>query len=218
MSYLGRVAFCMPVIIYFAVAFNHVTYICLMFLHNRNEKDMNPDCNVMRKAFINKVGCPIDIYFAPQNKIEGYNCEQFTEHLGPLEPFMVSDIKTRDVDGRNSPMKMTNTYNGHSFVARMSHDQTLVARIELESDTVRDCPELKRTSAGAEVHVDEKLLQGALMAINATKSDAWFAATTANASISSPILAKPHHHHEKHGSLLHNHTGIISTASMPIAS
>ncbi|KAL7533882.1 hypothetical protein ACHAXR_008047 [Thalassiosira sp. AJA248-18] len=184
-----------------------------------NPKDMDPDCNVMRKAFINKVGCPIDIYFAPQNKVEGYNCETFTKHLGPLDPFLLSDTTTRDIDGHNSPLKFENTYNGHSFVARMSHDQTLVARIELDHDVVKDCPEPnKRGGAGVEVRVDERLLQGVPMPVNASESsNAWFVSAKVNATTAAPVLSgKPRQ--EKHDLLWHNnHTGIIS-ASVPIAS
>ena len=53
---------------------------------------------------------------------------------------------------------------------------------------------------------------------NATKSDAWFIAAKANATVSSPVMAKPHQHHKKQDMLWNNRTGILSTASMPIAS
>lgn len=147
-----------------------------------NPMDRDPDCNVLRKAFINKVGCPVDIYFAPANRVEGYNCEVFTKHLGPLDKFLSSDTKTRNIDGHNSPLKFENTYNGHSFVARMAHDQSLVAKIELDHDIVRDCPEPKRSVAGVEVQVDERLLQGVpMLTTNATKlsSNAWLVSAQA---------------------------------------
>eukprot|EP00571_Detonula_confervacea_P001873 CAMPEP_0172316594 /NCGR_PEP_ID=MMETSP1058-20130122/28764_1 /TAXON_ID=83371 /ORGANISM="Detonula confervacea, Strain CCMP 353" /LENGTH=502 /DNA_ID=CAMNT_0013030935 /DNA_START=36 /DNA_END=1544 /DNA_ORIENTATION=- len=182
-----------------------------------NAEDMDPDCNVMRKAFINKVGCPVDIYFAPQNKIEGYNCETFTKHLGPLDPFLSK--RNIDVDAHNSPLKFENTYNGHNFVARMSHDHSLVARIELDHDIVRDCPEPKRSGAGVEVRLDEIMLPIDTMQINATESvytsKNWLASANHNATASPIITGKTRQ--EKHGLLWHNRTGVIS-ASVPIAS
>ena len=43
-----------------------------------------------------------------------------------------------------------NSYNGHSIVVRMSHDQSLVARIDLNHDVVTDCPGPKRVGAAAD--------------------------------------------------------------------
>ena len=121
----------------------------------------------MDKAFINKVGCPIDIYFSPR-AWEGYDeeveiggprtsspgsprqCEIFTRHLGPLGPFLQTKAYWDDPtvraldDGWLSPLIFQNTYNRHSFVARMSHDKSLVARIDLDHDEVVDCPEPRR--------------------------------------------------------------------------
>ncbi|KAL3774843.1 hypothetical protein ACHAW5_000825 [Stephanodiscus triporus] len=125
-------------------------------------KDFNPNCNVLQKAFINKVGCPIDIYFSPKDMdrgdmpeglegpmLEEKYCEIFQKHLGPLEPYLASDPSTRNIDdGWRSPLTFVNTYNRHSFVARMSHDQSLVARISLDHDVVFDCPEPGRVGFG----------------------------------------------------------------------
>lgn len=181
-----------------------------------NTFDMDPDCNVIRKAFINKVGCPVDIYFAPQNRIEGYNCETFTKHLGPLDPLI-----TPPLDARNSPLKFENTYNGHNFVARMSHDQSLVARIVIDHDVVMDCPEPKRSGAGVEVRLDEILLSRDTMEINATESvyssSNWLASTSHNATGSPIIPRKFRPDKDKHDLLWHNHSGVIS-ASVPITS
>eukprot|EP00585_Thalassiosira_rotula_P003467 CAMPEP_0196143476 /NCGR_PEP_ID=MMETSP0910-20130528/13459_1 /TAXON_ID=49265 /ORGANISM="Thalassiosira rotula, Strain GSO102" /LENGTH=542 /DNA_ID=CAMNT_0041404941 /DNA_START=1 /DNA_END=1629 /DNA_ORIENTATION=- len=187
-------------------------------------KDMNPSCNILRKAFINKVGCPVDIYFAPQNKKEGFNCEKFTNHLGPLDSFLSSNHQTRDIEGHDSPLKFSNTYNGHSFVARMSHDQSLVARIELHHDVIKDCPEPTRTGVGVEVRVDERMLQGVLvdaMLVNATKSvyvinsDVLVSAAQVNATASSIHGGKPLK--EMRDLRWHNRTGSVA-ASMPMAS
>ena len=116
---------------------------------------------MIRKSFINKVGCAVDIYFEGNKQMEAgedYNCETFTKHLGDLDTFLAMDPTTRDVDGPLSPLKFENTYNGHNFVVRMSHDQSLVARIELDHDVVSDCPEPKRNGASMTVEANERLL------------------------------------------------------------
>ena len=138
---------------------------------DRNPIHFDHGCNVLTKAFINKVGCPIDIYFTTQDINRGdevehnegvhsdHNCEIFTQHLGSLEPFLALDPTMRDLDDNwMSPFGLQATYNGHSFVARMSHDQSLVARIDLDHDVVTDCPGPKRFIALADA--SESTFQG----------------------------------------------------------
>ena len=177
-----------------------------------NPRDSAPLCNILRKAFINKVGCPIDIYFAPQN-VKGESsieCEKFTNHLGPIHDFLAAEIP--NLDGYTSPLKFENTYNGHSFVARMSHDQSFVARIEIDHDIVRDCPEptQPRSSSVVEVHADETIMiNNPFMVINATK-DTVGSAFGYNTSTLAPIL-KEKSFEEKSGSIFlnsHNQSGI----------
>ena len=187
-------------------------------------KDMNPECNVLRKSFINKVGCPIDIYFAPENKVEGedYNCEIFTKHLGSLSPFLSSDPTTRDIDGSTSPLKFENTYNGHSFVARMAHDQSLVARIDVDHDVVTDCPEPKRSGASVEVQVDERLIQSMpvsnTMSVNASDFSVYtyydmLVGTKVNATETPVVPRKTIEKKQMHDPFLQsNHTGILSAS------
>lgn len=158
----------------------------LLFFSNPWASD--PLCNVLRKAFINKVGCPIDIYFAPQNTQEesSIECEKFTSHLGPIDDFLAADHP--DLDGHSSPLKFENTYNGHSFVARMAHDQSFVTRIEINHDIVRDCPEPRRSASSVEVHADETvMLNTPMMVVNATKLNA-DSALRYNATILTPTL------------------------------
>jgi hypothetical protein len=59
-----------------------------------------------------------------------------------MGPYRATDPETRNLDdGWLSPLAFQNTYNRHSFVARMSHDGSLAARIDLDHDEVTDCPE-----------------------------------------------------------------------------
>lgn len=184
---------------------------------------MNPDCNVQRKAFINKVGCPIDIYFSPLHRDGGdkdYDCEIFGHHLGPLDTFLSQDPNTRDVDGHNSPLKFENTYNGHYFSARMSHDNSLVARIELNHDIVTDCPERKRSSASVDVRVDDRVLSGvpvgSMTNATAIHSPYDLLVGKVNDTTASSYYASPRKYQEKRKHDIHwhtNHTGIISHGS-----
>lgn len=194
----------------------------------RIPKNMYPRCNVLSKAFVNRVGCPVDMYFAPANKVEGYDCEIYTGHLGPLEPFLAKSPLTRNIDGFNSPISFEDTYNKHGFVARMSHDQSLVARIELDHDVVRDCPEPKRAGVGVEVMAEDRIIQGVAMdtmATNATgaassvyaSSNEWLAASSkVNATTATILPVKVRD--EKRELLWHNGTMGIMATSLPIIS
>lgn len=122
-----------------------------------NPTDLDPDCNVLRKGFVNKVGCPVDLYFSPQRKdSSSFNCEKFTGRLGSIEAFDSTPKKSLDASG--SPIIFQNTYNSHTYVARMAHDQSFVAKIELMHDIVQDCPEPKRSAISVEVQMGEMLL------------------------------------------------------------
>ncbi|KAL3811783.1 hypothetical protein ACHAXA_005174 [Cyclostephanos tholiformis] len=170
-----------------------------------NPKDFNPSCNVMNKAFINKVGCPIDIYFSPRTweghdegggdpkvlaKEDDMQCEIFSRHLGPLGPFLQSaaswsnDPTVRNPldDGWLSPLMFLNTYNRHSFVARMSHDKSLVARIDLDHDVVVDCPEpSRRAFEGFEEKMTEEEELEAMIIDEAAADALWQANSTKSA-------------------------------------
>lgn len=119
----------------------------------------NPECNFVSQGFINKVGCPIDLYFAPPktDPESSFNCEVYSDHLGAFDTFINSG--QTDINSFDSPIIHQNTYTSHSFVARMSHDQSLVARIEINHDSVYDCPDVRRVGMDAEVKVEERLLQ-----------------------------------------------------------
>ena len=135
-----------------------------------------------------------------------------------------------DLDGHKSPVKFENTYNSHSFVARMSHDQTLVARIEVDHDVVRNCPDPKRRrssgdGARIEVLVEENSLVEARSSSNVTKSlhtssrslsssesnSKWL---SAKANVTGAARALP----DVVDALSYNSTGIMMFASMIMAS
>jgi hypothetical protein len=83
----------------------------------RTPKGFHPRCNLLNNAFINKVGCPFDIYFFPRAwkgyKEEGGDpkmfakedhtqCEIFTRHAGPLGPFLLTTASwSNDLSVRN---------------------------------------------------------------------------------------------------------------------
>ena len=108
---------------------------------------------------INKVGCPIDLYYAPA-KLDldsTVDCEAYSDHMGSLDSFISSGLT--DLDLFESPVIYQRTYNSHSFVARTSHDNSLVARVEIEADIVHDCPVKKSNVAKVEVTTEGAILQ-----------------------------------------------------------
>jgi len=117
-------------------------------------ENLDPECNFVQKGIINKAGCPIDLYFAPSTRDPNstFNCELYSDHMGSVDAFLNSG-HTSNLDSFESPLIHMRTYNSHSFVARTSHDQSFVARIDIEADRVHDCPDLKRSVANVEVAV-----------------------------------------------------------------
>lgn len=186
--------------------------------------DMNPGCNVLVKAFLNTVGCPVEVFFAPPNRgAAGYDCERFQAHLGTLAAYAAPDAgRARHLDDPASPLKFPNTYNGHTFVARMAHDGALVARISVDGDIVRDCPAPAREGAGGAARAREPLLRGVpgvLTAANATvpvrAADQWRVVVLANGTSASVFSGKVHQ--EKYDIGWQNTTGVMLT-SVPIVS
>lgn len=108
---------------------------------------------------LNKVGCPIDLYFQPPkiNPHSTFNCEIYSNHMGSLSEFIQSG--QTDVNSFESPVIHQRTYDSHSFIVRTSHDGSFVARIEVDADRVHDCPELKHSVARAEVSAGEVIMQ-----------------------------------------------------------
>lgn len=107
---------------------------------------------------LNKVGCPVDLYFAPpeMSPQSTSNCEKFSNHMGSLNEFIQSG--QTDVNSVDSPVIHQRTYDSHSFIVRTSHDGSLVARIEIDAARVRDCPELKRSVDQLEVNAGEVVM------------------------------------------------------------
>lgn len=119
---------------------------------------------------INKVGCPIDLYFAPPkiDPASTHSCEIYADHMGSLDSFLQSG--RTDVNSYDSPAIHQRTYNSHSFAARTSHDNSLVMRIDIEADVVRDCPELKRRVAQVSFGLDGVVVQSmGEMSVNVTE-------------------------------------------------
>ena len=177
-------------------------------------ENLNPACNVLQKAILNAVGCPVDVYFAPPSR-DGSDCERFQAHLGDPAAFAAAaDGRAHRLDDPASPLKFPVTYNGHAFVARMAHDGTLVARLEVDRDVVRDCPGPAREGAGAAAR--EAVPRGAPAALAAgTAAGGWRSRAWANVT-SSPVVSEAFLR-EKYDILWQNRTGAMS-ASVPIVS
>jgi hypothetical protein len=109
-------------------------------------------CNTVDISFRNQVGCPLHVYWAnrmdevPQ---EGFSCgEKFKFHLGTKpapQDFML------DWD---SATKFEGSYVGHTFVARLASDPSVVIdSYTVEPTLIIDCPNLKQQVS---VSSDEK--------------------------------------------------------------
>lgn len=117
-------------------------------------------CNALTIGFTNKVGCPVDLYWAGSNHNsmtvsllpggadndgyhqetdgvhkDGAQCfEQFQMHLG-VNPHPYS------LDEWSSQIKYESSYLNHRFLARLRHDPSVIVDdITIEPGTVRDCP------------------------------------------------------------------------------
>jgi len=101
----------------------------------------NRPCNTIDVGFRNQVGCPLHVYWANQQIPEevatnGFNCgERFQFHLGtkhaPQDFF----------EGWHSATKFEGTYIGHTFVARLASDPSVVIdSYTLQPTKVIDCP------------------------------------------------------------------------------
>lgn len=115
-------------------------------------------CNTVDISFRNQVGCPLHVYWAnrlddvPQ---EGFSCgEKFKFHLGTKpapQDFML------DWD---SATKFEGSYIGHTFVARLASDPSVVIdSYTVEPTRIIDCPNLKQqvVSVISDVHAEAEV-------------------------------------------------------------
>ncbi|KAL3914709.1 MAG: hypothetical protein SGILL_005992, partial [Bacillariaceae sp.] len=100
-------------------------------------------CNTIDVGFRNQVGCPIHVYWANQLEDipeEGFSCgEKFRFHLGtkPAPQDFFEDW--------NSITKFEGSFIGHTFVARLASDPSVVIDTHtLQPTRVIDCPNLKQ--------------------------------------------------------------------------
>jgi hypothetical protein len=133
--------------------------------------DLEPDCNYVEKGLINKVGCDVDLYFAPPpaDANSTFNCESHLIHMSSLENFLDSGLTL--IDSFGGPVFHLRTYDTHSFVVRTSHDKTLVSRINIDADRVYDCPDPKRGIVQAEMKADRMTIQPRAAQTNSTELD-----------------------------------------------
>eukprot|EP00568_Trieres_chinensis_P002333 CAMPEP_0183295188 /NCGR_PEP_ID=MMETSP0160_2-20130417/3237_1 /TAXON_ID=2839 ORGANISM="Odontella Sinensis, Strain Grunow 1884" /NCGR_SAMPLE_ID=MMETSP0160_2 /ASSEMBLY_ACC=CAM_ASM_000250 /LENGTH=447 /DNA_ID=CAMNT_0025456627 /DNA_START=32 /DNA_END=1375 /DNA_ORIENTATION=- len=131
-------------------------------------------CNSLHRVFVNRVGCPVDVYYAgvaeesqipssiylpadkggqpPTNSTKGEEVEMsescresFKFHLG------INLAYTDDYDSRwDSPVSFEATYLGHKFIARLHHNPDIVVdEIVIERTVIRDCPTKNQKNVSA---------------------------------------------------------------------
>jgi len=123
--------------------------------------EVSRPCNTVDISFRNQAGCPLHVYWAnrlDEIPTEGFSCgEKFKFHLGTKpapQDFML------DWD---SATKFEGSYIGHTFVARLASDPSIVIdSYTVEPTQIIDCPTLRKQQiassvdeeAEAEVRVD----------------------------------------------------------------
>ena len=107
-------------------------------------------CNTVDISFRNQVGCPLHVYWAnrlDEVPTEGFSCgEKFKFHLGTKpapQDFML------DWD---SATKFEGSYVGHTFVARLASDPSVVIdSYTVEPTKIIDCPNLRKQQIASSV-------------------------------------------------------------------
>eukprot|EP00565_Helicotheca_tamesis_P007361 CAMPEP_0185723464 /NCGR_PEP_ID=MMETSP1171-20130828/302_1 /TAXON_ID=374046 /ORGANISM="Helicotheca tamensis, Strain CCMP826" /LENGTH=462 /DNA_ID=CAMNT_0028391169 /DNA_START=190 /DNA_END=1578 /DNA_ORIENTATION=+ len=130
--------------------------------HQRTLENQNEFCNVLHRGFVNRVGCPLDIYFAGSSSTSEKTSQcmeresNFTSSESMVDPSMacserfkmhlgVNPSPQNYLDDWDSPIKFEGSYLTHRFVARMRHDPRIVVdEIVMEPHVIRDCPVKRR--------------------------------------------------------------------------
>ena len=104
------------------------------YFKEREDTGCHTDCNFVNAGFLNKVGCGVDVYWRGGGPSAPRACERFSFHLGQESDML-------DIEAWGSHAMYENTYNTHTFVARMAHNQAFVSSVKIEADVVGDCPD-----------------------------------------------------------------------------
>lgn len=127
-------------------------------------------CNTVDISFRNQAGCPLHVYWANRLEeipTEGFSCgERFKFHLGTKpapQDFML------DWD---SATKFEGSYIGHTFVARLASDPTIVVdSYTVEPTKIIDCPHLQTQQTRAASSVGDELQAAAEVRADGTVSN-----------------------------------------------
>jgi hypothetical protein len=102
-------------------------------------------CNTIDVGFRNQVGCPLSVYYANTLHMtevpdEGFSCdEKYIFHMGtqPSSQDFMWDW--------NSATKYEGSFIGHTFVARLASDPSIIIqKYTLETTKIIDCPTSKK--------------------------------------------------------------------------
>ena len=147
--------------------------------------DYNRRCNALFAMFINRMHCPVDIFYAGvdptaiNSKVQSNKdattaptnmCtsgERFSFHLG-VNPSARPDY----IDAWESPVAYEATYLTHKFVARLHHEPSIIVdEITIDKTYIQDCPNRKK-KASATTLVGEQ--GGVLSGVEEEKNDKFF--------------------------------------------
>ena len=111
-------------------------------------------CNTIDIGFRNQVGCPLSVYYAStltEVPDKGFSCdENYKFHMG-------TQSSSQDfMWDWNSATKYEGSYIGHTFVARLASDPSvIIQKYTLEPTKIIDCPTSKKQQMVAAVSNNE---------------------------------------------------------------
>jgi hypothetical protein len=111
-------------------------------------------CNTIDIGFRNQVGCPLSVYYAStltEVPDKGFSCdENYKFHMG-------TQSSSQDfMWDWNSATKYEGSYIGHTFVARLASDPSvIIQKYTLEPTKIIDCPTSKKQQVVAAVSNNE---------------------------------------------------------------
>lgn len=127
--------------------------------YERTPEHRGESCNTIYQGFRNMLpNCPLHVYFVGEKQgVDGsMQCvEEFKFHLG------LEDTTSDYMNHWDDRTKFESTYMGHTFVARLSSDPSvLVDTFTIKPTEIHDCPSLKQKPIVMQMIIQSEGIQG----------------------------------------------------------
>ena len=115
-------------------------------------------CNIIYQGYRNLLpNCPLHVYFVAGSNAQGECEEDFKFHLG------LEDTTKDYMNVWDDRTKFEATYMGHTFVARLASDPSvLVDSFTLQPTEIHDCPNLKQKPIVTQKIIEPKGVQASM--------------------------------------------------------